>query len=240
MGFMLPRSPMLRHDRRGSAPVESAPVDGRVFVAVAAVEVVLDEQTRRRLSRTAASARARFRAVLRAKIVLAAADGTSNPRIAADLHIGVDTVRKWRRRFTATGLAGLSDAKRTRPRRRPCACRNLIRPGPDHFDHRDEIRRGNEPPGPTREGSTPITARVSPAVLLRLAYLGVTHTLALLRLLPMSDRAKDARFSRSGTRPPSSNGTCTARRSASPGQIGPGSPPCYTSSPATYSARSGC
>jgi hypothetical protein len=29
-------------------------------------------------------------------------------------------------------------------------------------------------------------------VLLRLAHLGVTNTLALLRLLPMSDRAKDA------------------------------------------------
>ena len=29
-------------------------------------------------------------------------------------------------------------------------------------------------------------------MLLRLAYLGVTNTLALLRLLPMSDRDKDA------------------------------------------------
>jgi hypothetical protein len=29
-------------------------------------------------------------------------------------------------------------------------------------------------------------------VLFRLAYLGVTNTLALLRLLPMSDRVKDA------------------------------------------------
>jgi putative transposase len=29
-------------------------------------------------------------------------------------------------------------------------------------------------------------------VLLRLAYLGVTNTLAMLRLLPISDRAKDA------------------------------------------------
>jgi hypothetical protein len=29
-------------------------------------------------------------------------------------------------------------------------------------------------------------------VLLRLAYLGVTNALALLQLLPMSDRAKDA------------------------------------------------
>jgi hypothetical protein len=29
-------------------------------------------------------------------------------------------------------------------------------------------------------------------VLLRLAYLGVTNALAMLRLLPMSDRVKDA------------------------------------------------
>ena len=29
-------------------------------------------------------------------------------------------------------------------------------------------------------------------MLLRLTYLGVTNTLAMLRLLPMSDRAKDA------------------------------------------------
>ncbi|WP_245718998.1 hypothetical protein [Micromonospora rhizosphaerae] len=29
-------------------------------------------------------------------------------------------------------------------------------------------------------------------MLLRLAYLGVTNALAMLRLLPMSDRAKDA------------------------------------------------
>jgi hypothetical protein len=32
----------------------------------------------------------------------------------------------------------------------------------------------------------------SSVVLLRLAYLGVTNALALLRLLPMSDRDKDA------------------------------------------------
>jgi len=96
----------------------SASVDRRVLVAVAAIPVVLDEQTRRRLSRTARSVRAQLRAVLRAKIVLAAADGTPNTRIAADLHVGVDMVRKWRRRFVASGLAGLVDAKRSgRPRR---------------------------------------------------------------------------------------------------------------------------
>jgi DNA-binding NarL/FixJ family response regulator len=62
-------------------------------VAVAAVTVVLDEQTRRRLSRTAHSARAPARDVLRAKIVLAAAGGLSNTQIATRPQIGVDTVR---------------------------------------------------------------------------------------------------------------------------------------------------
>ena len=43
-----------------------------------------------------------------------------------------------------------------------------------------------------RIGSTAVTARGWPVVLLRLAYLGVTNALALLRLLPMSDRDKNA------------------------------------------------
>jgi transposase len=99
------------------SPVGSA-LDRLGFVVNTAVTVVVDEQTRRQLSRTAQSARAQARTVLRAKIVLAAADGTPNTRIAADLHIGIDTVRKWRSRFASCGLAGLSDAKRSgRPRR---------------------------------------------------------------------------------------------------------------------------
>jgi putative transposase len=36
-------------------------------------------------------------------------------------------------------------------------------------------------------------------VLFRLAYLGVTNALAMLRLLPTSDRAKDAVATRSRT-----------------------------------------
>lgn len=79
--------------------------------------VVLDEQTRQQLWRTARSVRAEARAVIRAKIVLAAADGTANAGIAVDLAIGVDMVRKWRGRFVACGLAGLADARRAgRPR----------------------------------------------------------------------------------------------------------------------------
>jgi len=50
--------------------------------------------------------------------VLAAACGRGNARIAADLAISVDTVRKWRSRFAVRGLAGLADLPRCgRPRR---------------------------------------------------------------------------------------------------------------------------
>ena len=57
------------------------------------------------------------RAVLRAKIVLAAARRESNASIAGSLGVHVDTVRKWRRRFTADRLAGLRDRPRPgRPR----------------------------------------------------------------------------------------------------------------------------
>ena len=53
-------------------------------------------------------------------------------------------------------------------------------------------------------------------MLLRLAYLGVTNALAMLRLLPMSDRDKDAESWPSATRSRSSSGNCTARGSDSP------------------------
>ena len=50
--------------------------------------------------------------------MLAPARGRDNARIAADLQITVDTVRKWRRRFAARGLDGLADLPRPgRPRR---------------------------------------------------------------------------------------------------------------------------
>jgi transposase len=60
---------------------------------------------------------AQARQVLRARIVLAAADGGSNSGIAAGLAICVDTVRKWRSRYATRRLAGLGDARRSgRPR----------------------------------------------------------------------------------------------------------------------------
>ena len=51
-------------------------------------------------------------------MVLAAARGRASARIAADLHVSADTVRKWRGRFAARGLDGLKDLPRCgRPRR---------------------------------------------------------------------------------------------------------------------------
>ncbi|AII11403.1 transposase (plasmid) [Rhodococcus opacus] len=53
------------------------------------------------------------RTVLRALIVLMAADGNSNAHIAAELGVCVDTARKWRAWFYHRGIVGLTDAPRT-------------------------------------------------------------------------------------------------------------------------------
>ncbi len=53
------------------------------------------------------------RTVLRALIVLMAADGDSNAHIAAELGVCVDTARKWRARFYDRGIEGLTDAPRS-------------------------------------------------------------------------------------------------------------------------------
>jgi transposase-like protein len=65
------------------------------------------------LAARARSARSPYRDRLRARIVLAAAAGSTNVAIAAQVGVHVDTVRKWRRRFAAARLAGLKDAPRS-------------------------------------------------------------------------------------------------------------------------------
>lgn len=83
-----------------------------------AVPVVLSAGERRTLKKRARGAKTAYRDWLRAQIVLAAARGYASARIAADLHVSVDTVRKWRGRFAARGLDGLKDLPRCgRPRR---------------------------------------------------------------------------------------------------------------------------
>src|SRR5229473_4066190 len=83
-----------------------------------AVPVMLSAGERKVLKKRARGAKTAYRDWLRAQIVLAAARGRASARIAADLHVSVDTVRKWRGRFAGRGLDGLADLPRSgRPRR---------------------------------------------------------------------------------------------------------------------------
>jgi Winged helix-turn helix len=80
----------------------------------------LSDAERDELEALARRRRAEQRMVLRARIVLAAADGEENVAIAERLEIALNTVIKWRKRFFEEGVAGLKDRKRTgRPRTFP-------------------------------------------------------------------------------------------------------------------------
>jgi transposase len=82
-----------------------------------AVPVTLTAAERKTLKKRVRRAKTPHRDRLRAQIVLAAAAGQATTRIAADLRISEDTVRKWRGRFADRGLAGLQDLPRAgRPR----------------------------------------------------------------------------------------------------------------------------
>ena len=53
-----------------------------------------------------------YRDVIRAKIVLMAAEGLENSEIAARLDTRREIVSKWRKRFFERGLAGLEEGDR--------------------------------------------------------------------------------------------------------------------------------
>jgi transposase len=80
--------------------------------------VTLTAADRAALQCLARRASAAHRLVLRARIVLLAADGLPNHAIAARLGVCDDTARKWRRRFCEHRAGGLADAPRPgRPRK---------------------------------------------------------------------------------------------------------------------------
>ncbi len=93
----------------------------------AAVPVTLAAAERTTLKMRVRGAKTCWRDRLRAQIVLAAARGRDNARIAADLGISVDTARRWRGRFAARRLDGLKDLPRSgRPRRISAAQRAAV------------------------------------------------------------------------------------------------------------------
>ena len=76
-----------------------------------AIELTSDERTS--LEHTSHRYTAPYRDVMRARIVLLAADGAENREIARRLDTPVQIVSKWRKRFFEECLAGLAERPRT-------------------------------------------------------------------------------------------------------------------------------
>jgi hypothetical protein len=84
---------------------------------VATQALKITEVEKRELRRRAGQYTRPYREVIRAKIVLLAADGLTDVEVAARLDCTDRMVAKWRRRFAAEGLAGLDERPRPgRPR----------------------------------------------------------------------------------------------------------------------------
>lgn len=80
--------------------------------------VVLSSEERAVLEERASSRSASHSSVVRARIVLLAAEGLQNIDIAGRVGVCVDVVSRWRKRFSEEGIAGLADRPRSgRPRR---------------------------------------------------------------------------------------------------------------------------
>jgi transposase-like protein len=79
--------------------------------------IVLSDEDRDRFEVLARKQTAERRMVVRARIVLLAADGMENVAIAERVGVVVNTVSKWRKRYFEEGMDGLADRKRSgRPR----------------------------------------------------------------------------------------------------------------------------
>ena len=76
-------------------------------------QFVLSEGDRDALEAIVAKRTSPQRMVMRARIVLLAAEGWTNVDIAEELDIVLNTVIKWRKRFFEEGVAGLSERKRS-------------------------------------------------------------------------------------------------------------------------------
>ncbi|MFD8526381.1 transposase [Streptosporangium canum] len=74
---------------------------------------VLAASERRRLKKLAYSRPAPYQQVVRIRIVLDAAHGYANARIALRRQVHIDTVRTWRGRYADQGMDGLKDRPRS-------------------------------------------------------------------------------------------------------------------------------
>jgi transposase len=99
-------------------PLEVRVRDNKIMIISFPFVITLSTAEHDELIVRARAARTSHRDVLRAKIILAAAEGAANAVIAVQPQLHLDTVRKWRRRIVDRRLAGLNDLPRPgRPRR---------------------------------------------------------------------------------------------------------------------------
>ena len=117
-------------------------MDERYGVGRVATAIELDGETRGELERRAASLTLPYRVVVRAKLVLLAAEGHTNREIAERVDMSPDRVGDWRRRFRDEGIEGLEDRARSgRPRRFP--------PGRSRAGQGGRVRAAQAPGCPT-------------------------------------------------------------------------------------------
>jgi hypothetical protein len=109
--------------------------------------IELTDDERVVLERTARAEKLPFQEVLRARIVLYAAEGLHDTEIAARLDTSPGLVGRWRRRFAERRLEGLKDKPRSgRPRRFP--------PGAGRRGQGDRLRAA----GQSRPAARPLLA----------------------------------------------------------------------------------
>src|SRR2546426_8479259 len=83
-------------------------------------QILLSAEERAELERRVACYTLPHKVVVRAKMILYAAEGQTNAEIARRLESAADVVGRWRKRFFEERLAGLEDRERAgRPRRFP-------------------------------------------------------------------------------------------------------------------------
>jgi transposase len=97
-----------RFAESGVAGLSDAPRPGR-----RKADLVVTDAEREQLARWARRAKTSQVLALRAKIVLACAEGRENKAVAAELRTTEHNVARWRGRFITGRLAGLADEKRT-------------------------------------------------------------------------------------------------------------------------------
>jgi transposase len=122
----------------------------------------MSDGQRATLERIARASSAPHREVVRARALLAAADGVATARVAAELGVSPVSVRAWRDRFEADGLARWGKVGRGRGRKPSISAAKIA--------EIVELTRHSTPPGQTHWSCRTMAARVgvSPATVQRI------------------------------------------------------------------------